>query len=398
MGAASPRRAPSVISAAGPVELRAFLPLALILPGLRGLIAVLPRILSDGGPCMRFLAGFGLALLLGNGAMAQTIHGREGITLPPPPAAEAIPVADDYFGTKIPDSYRWLEDAKSPETRAFIDAQNTYTARYLKQAHIRPQVVDDLEALEQVPQWTIPIERAGNYYFQKRLAGEEQSSIYVRRGWTGKDERLVDPAVLSRDPNTSVELVDVSRDGSLVAFEVRQGGADETTVRVANVKTGKMLEDELPSGLYWSVNFTPDGSGLYLTRANRQGTLLYQHTLGTRSSRDILLFGREFHGELLGPIDLFSASVTDDGRYLVIEIDRGVPAKRVDIVFRDLSKPGSPFDILVWGLDSRFATIYAKGAWYVQTDYQAPMGRILKADPDRVKAFIDGLPESDKPE
>jgi len=334
----------------------------------------------------RFELGVVFWAIAGAGVAAQTIHGREGITLPSPPAVDAIPVADDYFGTKIPDSYRWLEDAKSPETRAFIDAQNAYTARYMKQARIRSQVEDDLDELEHVSRWTLPIERGDSYFFEKRLAGEEQASIYVRRGWSGpggtvKDERLIDPAKLSRDPNTSVDLVDVSRDGALIAFRIRQGGVDETTVRVADVKTGKTLEDELPAGLYWSVNFTPDGKGLFYTRTNREGTLLYQHVLGTLPSRDTLLFGREFRGEELGAIDLFRADVTDDGRYLVVEIDRGVPAKRVDIVFRDLTKPGSPFDILVWGLDSRFSAIYAKGAWYVKTDYQAPKGRILRADP-----------------
>src|SRR5271170_691192 len=94
----------------------------------------------------------GLAVVLGAvagaSAMGQAIHGRDGITLPAPPAVEAIPVSDNYFGTKIPDSYRWLEDAKSPETRAYIDTQNSYTARYLKQARIRSQVVDDLDELE----------------------------------------------------------------------------------------------------------------------------------------------------------------------------------------------------------------------------------------------------------
>ena len=171
---------------------------------------------------------FGLWLLLwvglGMGGFAQAIHGREGITLPAPPGAEAKVVADDYFGTKIPDGYRWLEDAKSLETRNFIDAQNAYTARYLKQARIRPQLADDLEELEHVSRWSLPMERAGSYFFTKRLAGEEQSSIYVRRTWTGKDERLIDPAVLSRDPNTSVSLADVSRDGSLVAYRLREGG------------------------------------------------------------------------------------------------------------------------------------------------------------------------------
>jgi prolyl oligopeptidase len=313
--------------------------------------------------------------------LAQTIHSREGITLPAPPAAEIKPVVDNYFGIKITDNYRWLEDRKSPETQAFIDAENAYTERCLKQARIRPQLVDGLDELERVSRWSLPMERNGSYFFTKRLAGEAQASIYVRRGWTAKDERLVDPAALSRDPNTSVSLEDVSRDGGLVAYRLRQGGADETSIHVLNVKTGKTLEDELPSARYENVTFAPDGASFYYARVDKAGTLLYQHRLGTRKAADKLIFGREFHDELLGPNDLFSAELTGDGRYLVIEIDRGVPARRVDIVFRDLTKPGSYFDILVWGLDSRFSAIYAKSAWYVKTDYQAPMGRILRADP-----------------
>src|SRR5580658_52988 len=128
-------------------------------------------------------------------ASAQAIHGREGITLPPPPTVEAIPVSDNYFGTKIVDSYRWLEDSKSPETRAFIDAQNAYTARYLQQARIRPQLADDLDELENVTDTEIPVVRGNSYFFRKRLAGEQQFSIYVRHGWTvpgtpNKDQRL----------------------------------------------------------------------------------------------------------------------------------------------------------------------------------------------------------------
>jgi len=328
-----------------------------------------------------FVSGLVLSMVLGASAMAQTIQGREGITLSAPPAVEANSVADGYFGTKVPDSYRWLEDAKSPETRAFIDAQNAYTARYLKQARIRPDVVDDLDALENVSKAGGPTERGNSYFFEKRLAGEQQSSIYVRHGWTGKDVRLIDPAALSRDPNTSVRMTDVSRDGMLLTYEVQQGGADETTIHVFNVKTGKTLEDELPAARYFGVNFAPDGASFYYSRNNKQGTMLYQHVLGTRTSRDILIFGREFRGELLTGDDLFSGVVTDDGHYLVVQIDRGVPAKRVDIVYRDLTKPGSFFEILVWGLESRFDATYAKGAWYVKTDYKAPKGKILRADP-----------------
>jgi prolyl oligopeptidase len=327
----------------------------------------------------------GLVLVLGAvagaNALAQTVHGRDGITLPAPPAVDANPVSGDYFGTKIPDSYRWLEDAKSTQTRAFIDAQNAYTTRYLKQAHIRPQAVDDLDALENVSVTGAPIERADSYFFRKRLAGEQQSSIYVRHGWTGKDERLIDPAKLSRDPNTSVTVEDISRDGATLAYGFKQGGADESAVRLLNVKTGKALEDELPTARYFSVSFAPDGASLYYARNDKQGTLLFQHVLGTRNSADTLVFGHEFRGEPLTGDDLFEASVTDDGRYLVVDIERGVPPKREDIVFRDLAKPNSPFEVLVWDLDSRFTAKYAKGAWYVKTDYKSPKGRILKADP-----------------
>ena len=248
---------------------------------------------------MRFFLGFGLALFITTAA-AQTIHGRGGITLPSPPDAPPTPVTDDYFGTKVVDNYRWLEDANSPETKAFIDDENTYTARYFKQARIRSQIADDLDQLEHVTSWAIPIARGNDLFFEKLLAGENQASIYVRHGWAEKDKRLVDPATFSRDPNTSVTLDDVSRDGTLIAYEVREGGSDNTTVHVYNVKTGKTLMDELPSGNYLSVCFTPDGGGLYYARMDAKGTLLYEHRWGDRISHDALLFGREFRGEELG--------------------------------------------------------------------------------------------------
>ncbi len=320
-------------------------------------------------------------LLMAMSGFSQTIHGGGNITLPEPPAADPKPVTDDYFGTKIVDNYRWLEDAKSPDTRAFIDAENAYTNDYLQQAHIRSQIADDLEPLIDITLTSAPMERGGNYFFYRRLAGEGQFSVYMRHGWTGKDERLIDPAVLSRDPNTSVYINDVSRDGLLVAYSVKEGGADETAIHFFNVTTRKTLDDTLPSARYFSITFAPDKASVFYARNTKQGTLLYQHVLGTRNSRDTLIFGNEFRGELLGPNDLFSASITDDYRYMVIQINRGVPAKRVDIVFRDLKKPNSAFDILVWGIESRFSVNFADGAWYVKTDYKSPMGRILKADP-----------------
>ena len=328
----------------------------------------------------------------------QTIHGRGNIALPAPPAANVAPVTDNYNGTKITDNYRWLEDTQSEATRKFVDDQNAYTARYMELAKIRPQITDDLTAFVQVAKWSIPIQRGDNLYFAKRLAGEDQASIYLRAGWEGKDKRLVDPAQFSKDPNTSITLADVSRDGNLIAYEVREGGGAESTVHFFDIKANKILFDDLPSSIHNSIVFTPDGKGVYYTKTDPKGTLLYQHTFGERVFRDVLLFGREFRAEELGPADLFTAWVTDDARYLVVEISRGVPAERVDIVFRDLTKPKSVFDVLTWGIQSRFTPRYDHGVWYLETDYQAPNGRILKADPGIMPEAWDKLvPESADP-
>ena len=356
-------------------------------------------------PFMRILLAVAVALIIPLSLAAQAsqepIHGGDHTHLPAPPAADKVPVVDNYFGTKITDDYRWLEDAKSTETRDFLDQQIAYTDRYLKQARIRPEFSDNLDALIHVTTWSTPIQRGDSYFFLKRLSGEEQPSIYVRHGWAaaapsktaaksttrqnsaapGQDIRLIDPASLSRDTNTSVSLLDVSQDGSQLVYGVRQGGADEEEVHFFNVKTRKSSEETLPSARYNSVDLAPDLTGVFYSRFSHQGSLLYFHKFGTRLSSDTLLFGREFRGEELGEMDLIGARVTDDGHYLVVTVNRGVPAKRVDIVFRDLRKPGTPFDILVWSFESRFSPMYANGEWYIRTDYKAPNGRILKAMP-----------------
>jgi prolyl oligopeptidase len=335
------------------------------------------------------------------------IHGKDGIQLPAPPETEKIPVVDDYFGTKITDNYRWLEQPKSAETRAFIDAQMAYTDRYLKQAKARAPIGDDLDALIHVTSWSTPIARGNNYFFMKRSSGEEQASIFLRQGWSahavgaataknlktaaktaapGKDKRLIDPASLSRDPNTSVSLLGVSNNAAMLIYGIRQGGADEEEVHFYNVTTGKTIEDTLPAARYNSVDFTPAMDGVFYSRYTHQGSLVYLHKFGSRNSSDVLLFGREFRGEPLGELDMIGAEVTLDGRYLVVSIARGVPARREDIVFRDLKEPNAPFDVLVWGLDSRFSVLYAPAAksggdWYIRTDYKAPNGRIMRASP-----------------
>ena len=141
------------------------------------------------------------------------IRGGGGVNLPPPPPTEAKPVSDNINGTTLTDPYRWLEDAHSPATRAWIESQVRYTEDYLSQVKNRPEIARRLTELVRVESYTMPLERQGKYFFTKRQPDENQPSIYVRRGLHGGDERLVDAAKLSADQNTSVHIDDVSKDG-----------------------------------------------------------------------------------------------------------------------------------------------------------------------------------------
>lgn len=313
------------------------------------------------------------------------VKGGHGIILPPPPSTEAQPVTENLHGTTLTDPYRWLEDAKSPETRAWIDEQMKYTEQYLSQVKIRPQIVNEITKLQRVEIYSIPIERGGNYFFKKRPADENQGSIYRRQGLHGQEDRLVDATKLSADQNTSVGIMDISKDGTLLVYGNRSGGADEESVHILAVTTGAELPDSLASARYEGVQLSPDKQGLYYARSDPAGTLVFYHKFGSPAAADELVFGKSFEGESLGPMQIISADITENERYLMIYVWHGVPARRVDIAAKDLRKPDSPIRWLIHGIDSRFSPENYGDDLYVLTDYEAPNYRVVKvpiADPE----------------
>ncbi len=313
---------------------------------------------------------------------AKTIHGENGITLPPPPQAAVHVVTDDYDGIKVEDAYQWLEDAKSPQTRAWIDEENAYTQKYLSQVKDLPQIRSELAALQRVDVYSIPMLRGGKYFFRKRLAEENQGSLYMRAGWEGQDRRLIDADKLSADQNTSAGIVDVSDNGNLLVYEVRVGGADEGSIHVLDVKTGKELPDVLPSARYMGVSLSPGDAGLYYARFTHQGTDVWLHKFGTPVADDAKVFGGEYRGEELGELDLVSAWVSDNHHWLIVDIAHGVPATREDYLVRDLRKPDSPFVPLVYGVEAHVRLADAGDRFFVMTDYRAPNSRIAEVFPN----------------
>ncbi len=313
------------------------------------------------------------------------VKGGNGITLSPPPSTETKPVTETIHGTTLTDPYRWLEDAKSPETRAWIDQQMKYTEQYLSQVKIRPEIVSELTKLERVESYSIPFEYGGIYFFKKRLADENQGSIYMRRGLHGQDERLVDATKLSADQNTSVQINDVSKDGTLLVYGIRSGGADEESVHALEINRNdatksRELPDSLPTARYSGIQLTPDKQGLYYARFDPTGTLVFYHKLGSPVASDELIFGKSFEGENFGPMELIGAEITQNERYLMISVIHGVPAKRVDIYAKDLRKADSPIRPVIHGIDNRFTPVNYGDDLYVLTDYAAPNYRVAKVE------------------
>src|SRR5580693_1771944 len=228
-----------------------------------------------------FLAHFAFA-----GENPSEVKGGNGIMLPPPPATEAKPVTETIHGVTLTDPYRWLEDPKSPETRAWIAEQMKYTEEYLSQVKIRPHIIQDLGRLERVESYDIPTERGGRYFFKKRLADENQGSIYVRHGLHGDDIRLIDATKLSADQNTSVQINDISKDGTVLVYGIRSGGADEESVHILEINKNDAakshdLSDSLPTARYSGIQLSPDKQGLYYARFDPTGTLVFYHKLGS---------------------------------------------------------------------------------------------------------------------
>jgi prolyl oligopeptidase len=321
------------------------------------------------------------ALMTHAQSTALPIHGDNGITLPAPPVATVNVVTDDYNGIKVQDPYRWLEDAKSPATRAWINQENTYTRQYLDQLKTLPKTAAQLAALMRVDHYSQPILRSGKYFFKKQLASENQGSIYVRNGWTGQDQRLIDATTLSTDQNTSVGILDVSDDGNLLVYEIREGGADEGFIHIRKVKSNTDLPDVLPSARYMGVALAAGNSGLYYAKFTHQGSNVWLHTFGTPVNDDTVVFGGEYRGQHLGELDLINVNVTDNHHYLIVDIAHGVPATSEDYLVKDLRDAASSFVPVVYKVQAHVRLLDAGDRFFLMTDYEAPNTRIVEAFP-----------------
>jgi len=319
--------------------------------------------------------------------------------LGPPPAVAAKPVTESVGGHEITDKYRWLEDQKASDTRAYIEAEQQYTDKYFAQIKpLRDRLVKRLTEMQRVDSVSEPTERHGRIFYTKRLAAENQASIYFRDGLEGSEIKLVDAGSLSADGNASVSIADVSSDGKLLVYGERHGGADEESIRLLDVDTKQTLSDELPLARYMGVSL--NGKTLFYSRIVASGSsAVFSHALGTSADKDVEVLAGAYNGEELGPLDLVGCRVSENGHWLIVTIGHGVPSTREDVLLRDLRKPGAKLEPLVFGIDSRFQLHLDGDRMFVSTDYGAPNGKVLRAnlgDPT-TKSWPVVIPEGKNP-
>ncbi|HZU31269.1 MAG TPA: S9 family peptidase, partial [Candidatus Angelobacter sp.] len=281
--------------------------------------------------------------------------------VPAPPKTNVEPVKETINGVEITDPYRWLEDQNSPETRAWINAQNAYTDSLLSKVPGRDVTEKEIAALSKIDAMGAPRVENDRYFFSKRSADQDQASLYMRKGLQGKDELLIDPLPMSPNHTVTVNLNDVSIDGSMLAYSIRQGGADEVTPHLFDVDAHKDLPDSFPKGRYAGISLTGDKSAVYYSLVTKEGPRVFVHKVGTNSANDTEIFGKGY-----GPEKIISVGVSEDDHYLQITVSHG-SADVTELYFQDLKNKG-PIVTLVKDLPSGFFGQIAGDKMYVRTN------------------------------
>lgn len=299
------------------------------------------------------------------------------------PETRKAATTDNYFGTTVADPYRWLEDDRSEETAAWVTAQNKVTFGYLDKIPFRDEIKNRMQELWNYEKISAPF-KEGNYTYYYKNDGLQNQSVLYRKDKNGKEEVFIDPNTFSKDGTTSLGGVSFTKDGSLVAYSISEGGSDWRKVFVMDAATkkltGEMLTDVKFSGISWKGNEgfyyssydKPQGSEL---SAKTDHHKLYFHKLGTPQKEDKIIFG----DSEVTKYRYVGGYVTEDQRYLVVSAANSTSGNKLFIA--DLSKPGSKLVAITDDFDSDSSVIDTEGTTLmIFTNYKAPNNRIVTVD------------------
>lgn len=325
----------------------------------------------------------------------ETMNTQETLTYP---ETRKDTVVDTYFGEKMIDFYRWLEDDRSEETAAWVKAQNEVTFAYLDKIPFRDQLRKQLEDKWNYEKIGAPFTE-GDYTYYFKNDGLQNQSVLYRINKNGNEEVFLDPNTFSNDGTTSLADLSFTEDGSLVAYAISEGGSDWRKVIVMNAEdktiVGDTLVDVKFSGLSWFKNEgfyyssydKPDGSEL---SAKTDEHKLYYHKLNTPQSSDQVIFGDKTKRRYVG------GYVTDDQKYLVITAANATSGN--ELYLKNLSNPNAPIQTIVSGFDNDYSIIDSKdGKLYIVTNLNAPNKKLVAVDEANIadkNAWTDVIAET----
>jgi prolyl oligopeptidase len=300
-------------------------------------------------------------------------------------------VVEDYFGTKVADPYRWMEELDSKQVADWVAAQNQVSFDYLGKLPQREYFRKRITELWDYPKVSIPVYEGGRYFYAKNSGLQRQAPVYVRSSLTAPASLVIDPNVLSPDGSLSLAQWAPSRDGRLLAYGVSEGGADWETLHIREVDSGKDFPDEVRWMRFSGISWTKDNQGFFYSRypeppkgkvleAALSGQAIYYHRVASPQSQDRLIYERK---DL--PTWFVGGFVTEDGRYLLVTINKGADNNN-RLYYADLGDPmhpsiGAPVKPLIEEDDAEFAPFGNKGSTlYLRTDRAAPNRKVVAVD------------------
>ena len=310
-------------------------------------------------------------------AAAQQIHY-------PPTAKDGT--VDDYFGVKVADPYRWLENDTSAQTAAWVEAENKVTNAYLAKIPFRGKLLKRLTELANYKKIGAPRKRHGKWYYYKNNGLQNQYVMYQMDELGGEPRVFLDPNNLSADGTVALKGVYFSHNGKWAAYAISRSGSDWQEFYVIDLKTGRLTGDHIEwakfSGAAWL------GDGFYYSSYDRpaegkefsnvnEGMKIYYHKLGTPQSQDVL-----FYQNPMQPKRFYEVTINEE-ETLMYMYESGAGAGN-NLFVRDLRKRDSQFIQMTDNMDYQYSPVYNDGNHlYIYTNYNAPKGHIMRADISR---------------
>ena len=315
------------------------------------------------------------------------------------PNARRQDILDDLFGHQVADPYRWMEDATSAETRAWLEAQDALARPFLDGLAGRPWMRSRMAELLAAGQVTVPSVRGGRSFFARRLPSQ-QLPVFVVREADGRERTLLDPASWSDDFSVTLDGVRVSIEGDRIAYWISEGGDEESSVRIIDVATGELIEGPIGRTRYCDLAFLPGGEEYFYGRRLPADQVppgeasfhrrVWRHKVGAPVEDDVLIFG-----EGRDKTEYHSVDVSRDGRWLAISASAGT-APRNDLYLVDLRGEGTPVPIQE-GEDVRTLVEIDGDSLYMLTNRDAPRFRVVEASASSPQPahWRELIPESD---